>query len=393
MSYAQLSVLLSVWAGSSLLLEVPSGILADLWSRKAIIALSVVLKAGGFLIWAFRPDFTGFLLGFVAWGAQEALTSGASEALLFDALKLEGRESSYEAVAGAGEMASTAAIAAAMILGGFLFASHPRLTLWLSACFVLASGLCVLGVPERRDRLRSGARGRGRCRSGARRASVAGSLRRLGQAVRETAAAPGLKAFLWMGAAFIAAYGTVEEFDTLYGLHVGVPEGFIGLWGALRFAVVGAGAALASVLRRRLALFRTGRLLAWMMGSGLALLAGSLFATAWASPLYFAYYAMFGSADVIYQGALQRRIPSSGRATLFSLVSFLTTGLSMGLGILLGLAADRWGLPAVFRGGAALSLAAVGAYAVLTARGARRARRARPAKRRRRIGRRRAGRA
>ena len=42
----------------------------------------------------------------------------------------------------------------------------------------------------------------------------------------------------------MAAYGTVEEFDTLYGLHVGVPAAFIGLWGALRFAVVAIGAAL-----------------------------------------------------------------------------------------------------------------------------------------------------
>ena len=50
LSYVQISVLLSVWAGSALLLELPSGILADLWSRKAIIALSMVLKAGGFLI-------------------------------------------------------------------------------------------------------------------------------------------------------------------------------------------------------------------------------------------------------------------------------------------------------------------------------------------------------
>lgn len=64
--YVQTSVLLSVWADSALLLEVPSGILVDLWSRKAIIALSLLLKAGGFLIWAYRPDFTCFLLGFIA---------------------------------------------------------------------------------------------------------------------------------------------------------------------------------------------------------------------------------------------------------------------------------------------------------------------------------------
>ncbi len=153
-TYVQISVLLSVWAGASLLLELPSGILADLWSRKAIVALSMVLKAGGFLLWTLLPDFTGFLLGFIAWGAQEALTSGSSEALLFDALKIEGRESDFEAVAGAGEMASTVAIAAAMIAGGFLFERLPRLTILLSAASVLAAGLCVLPIPEQKDQFR-----------------------------------------------------------------------------------------------------------------------------------------------------------------------------------------------------------------------------------------------
>jgi hypothetical protein len=280
--------------------------------------------------------------------------------LLFEALKIEGKESSYEAVAGTGELSSTAAIAVAMIAGGFLFEHDARLTLLLSAGSVLASGLCILFVPERKELFRSRWRRRG--------VALGSSVRQLARSVRETAAAPGLKAFLLLGIAFIAVYGTVEEFDTLYSLHIGVPERFVGLWGSLRFAVVGAGAAFASRLRRRLLLFRTGRLLAWMIGSGLALLLGALFASAWGAPLYFAYYGMFATAEVVYQGTLQRRIPSSSRATMSSLVSFLTTGASTGLGILLGLAADRWGLPALFWGGAFVSLAAAVAYAALAGR-------------------------
>ena len=260
LSYVQISLLLSVWAASALLLELPSGMLADLWSRKVVIALSMLLKAGGFLVWAFRPDFTGFLLGFIAWGAQEALCSGAAEALLYDALKLEGRESSFEAVAGAGELASTAAIGSAMIAGGFLFERLPRLTLLLSSFFVLLAGVCALFVAESRGR------------DGDRRAAFGDSLRELGRSVRQAVAAPGLAACGLLGAAFMA-------------------------------------------------------------GAGLALLAGTLSASAWAVPLYFAYYLLFASADVVYWGALQRRIPSSSRATLTSLVSFQTTGLSLGLGV------------------------------------------------------------
>ncbi len=103
LSYLQISLLLAAWTGTMLVLEVPSGLLADLWSRKAVIALGTVLKAAGFLVWALKPDFTGFLLGFLAWGAEEAFCSGTTEAMLFEALRRERRESAYEAAAGIAE--------------------------------------------------------------------------------------------------------------------------------------------------------------------------------------------------------------------------------------------------------------------------------------------------
>ena len=353
LSYLQISLLLAAWTGTMLVLEVPSGLLADLWSRKAVIALGTVLKAAGFLIWALKPDFTGFLLGFLAWGAEEAFCSGTTEAMLFEALRRERRESAYEAAAGAGEVAAKAGLVTAMVAGGFLFERHPTATLLLSAAPMLLAGLFVLFVAEGRDH-----------RAGR------GPLPRLGQAIREAARTPGLLPFVLLGSVVGASYGAVEEFDTLYGRQVGVPVGFLGLWGALRFAVEGAGAALSRVLRRRLRLYRPGRLLLWMLAASLVLLAGTLTPSPLLAPLYFAYYAMIAPALIVYEGALQRRLGPSGRATVSSLASFLTTGAGMGLGLLFGLTAEGLGLPALFRIGAVVTMASVAGYA-LYARGRR----------------------
>jgi hypothetical protein len=316
----------------------------------------MLLKAGGFLIWAMKPDFTGFLLGFIAWGAEEAFCSGTTDALLFDALRHEKIQASYEAVAGTGELPAKTGIVAAMIAGGFLFERWPQLTLVLSAVPMVLAGVCVLFIFERRDRPPVRAV-----------RTAPGSLRRIGQAVREAAAIPGLPLLVAMGSLVGATYGSVDEFDSLYGTLLGIPVSFIGLWGAARFLVEGIGAATSGLLRRALGLYRPRMLALWILAAGLVLLLGTLLPKPALAPLYVAYYAMIAAALVVYEGALQRTI-SGGRATVASLASFLSTGAGMGLGILFGFVAQRWGLSALFHTGAAITMIAAAGYALLTGR-------------------------
>ncbi|NLT15230.1 MAG: MFS transporter, partial [Clostridiales bacterium] len=100
LSDLDVSLLLIIWSVSVFILEVPSGIMADRWSRKNMIVLGTAFKVGGFVIWMFAGSFFAFALGFVFWGIQEAFCSGSTEALLFDTLKENGREDDYEKYAG-----------------------------------------------------------------------------------------------------------------------------------------------------------------------------------------------------------------------------------------------------------------------------------------------------
>ena len=96
----QISVALIAWSATAFTLQIPSGVIADRWSRRHILALAQLARAAGFVVWLLYPHFWGFLAGLVLWGIKSAFTSGTFEALLYDELKAQGRAHDYTRVYG-----------------------------------------------------------------------------------------------------------------------------------------------------------------------------------------------------------------------------------------------------------------------------------------------------
>ena len=69
------------------LLEVPTGTVADVFGRRASVALAFVVAAVGVVIYVSRPSFGVFLVAEVFLAAAMTLLSGADEALVYDSLK------------------------------------------------------------------------------------------------------------------------------------------------------------------------------------------------------------------------------------------------------------------------------------------------------------------
>ena len=69
---------------SAFLFEVPTGIVADVYSRKLSIVIGYVLMGVGFLIEGFFPAFLPILLAQVIWGLGYTFTSGATQAWITD---------------------------------------------------------------------------------------------------------------------------------------------------------------------------------------------------------------------------------------------------------------------------------------------------------------------
>jgi predicted MFS family arabinose efflux permease len=149
LSTAELSTLFAVWSVVSFLAEIPSGALADTWSRRKLYALGEWLTAAGYAVWIVWPAYPGFALGFVLWGVGGALGSGTLEALVYDELNAEGRASSYARVVGRGNTVATLAILAATLVAAPAWsAGGYALVGAVSVAVKLVGGGLALRLPE-----------------------------------------------------------------------------------------------------------------------------------------------------------------------------------------------------------------------------------------------------
>lgn len=80
----------------SFLCEVPSGMLADLLGRKKTLLISCILASASAFTMAFSTHLLGVCLSFALEALSFNLASGTLEALLYDSLKVLGRESEYD---------------------------------------------------------------------------------------------------------------------------------------------------------------------------------------------------------------------------------------------------------------------------------------------------------
>ena len=98
LSAYQIGILFAVWSISTAVLEIPSGMVADVYSRRKVLIVAQIFYLGVFLSWWLMPGFPGFLLGFVFWGLKSSFTSGTYKAYLYDLLKSHKSESVYRQV-------------------------------------------------------------------------------------------------------------------------------------------------------------------------------------------------------------------------------------------------------------------------------------------------------
>ncbi|WP_312034472.1 MFS transporter [Actinoplanes sp. TBRC 11911] len=162
LSTAELSTLFALWSVVSFVAEIPSGALADTWSRRKLYALGEWLTAAGYAVWIVWPAYPGFALGFVLWGVGGALGSGTLEALVYDELQAEGaaaakaaakpepgKASSYARIVGRGNTVATLAILVATLVAApaWSFGGYALVGA-VSIAVKLVGGALALRLPE-----------------------------------------------------------------------------------------------------------------------------------------------------------------------------------------------------------------------------------------------------
>lgn len=342
-SPSQLAVLLSVWSAVGLLLEVPSGVLADHTSRRRLLMLGQAIRAAGYACWLLFPNFWGFMAGFVCWGIKGALQSGTFEALVYDELDRRAAADQYAKVLGRARAAAIVAILAAMLiaapaqrLGGY------PLLLWFSIAAVLASGVLAFLLPE----------------APRRRSTVERDLLlhvRLG--LREAVTTPGIRRPMLVLATALTLGGSLDEFWGVYGQEAGLSRDAIPIYYAATYAAAAVAAAMAHRLSGLKSVWFYG--LIAVAGAALMVAAGTMSAAGML--LLAAFTALTKLVEVNFDARMQHAIAMERRATVSSFAGFLWGGASIAVYLAFGEIAERWGYAGAFM---TFGVAAVAAGAV-----------------------------
>jgi MFS family permease len=316
LTLGQISLLLAIWSVPAVIMEIPTGILADRWSRKKMLLLGQLLKAGCYLTWVIADCFGLYALGFVLWGLGGTFQSGSEEALLYDSLKLSNKEEQFDKVLGRGRFLSGISTVLASAFGGFLgmrYGFTPALLLSVLSAFIGA--VTVLSMKEvnlYKDRLAEEMREREE-------RTFYGAL--LFVVKRKEILYYSLLALL-----VITTAGILDEYDQLIAESFGLSIALIGGWTALRFILIAFGGFLASAIRKgierlfhqRDRMFQVAILCCLAAG---ALLAAGLIRSIGVMALYGLYYLIMAAGDVLHEDYIQKRIEAEGRSTVHSLIS------------------------------------------------------------------------
>jgi DHA3 family tetracycline resistance protein-like MFS transporter len=126
---------------SAFVFEVPTGIVADVYSRKLSIIIGYILMGVGFLVEGFYPSFLPILLAQVIWGLGYTFTSGATQAWITDEVGEEGANKLFLRGTQIGLFASLLGMGASILIG----ANNVALPLRVGSLGVMLIGV-VLGV-------------------------------------------------------------------------------------------------------------------------------------------------------------------------------------------------------------------------------------------------------
>ena len=127
LSLEQFALLNATWAATIVLLEVPSGALADTVGRRNLLVFTGILMVIEMILLCFAPRgnaqllFPIFLVNRILSGAAEASASGADEAIAYDSLQAEGDIRDWPRVLEKQMWARSSAFIIAMSLGAAVY--------------------------------------------------------------------------------------------------------------------------------------------------------------------------------------------------------------------------------------------------------------------------------
>ena len=234
-SAASIGLAAAAYAAVVPLLEVPSGILADRWSRSKILMVASGALAASSLVGGLSTNVATYIGAALILGVYFALNSGTVDSIVYDTVLEEtGSSALYEKWIGRVRIAEGAAFAASALAGGLVAGwTSPRLTYFLAVPFALAAVAAFGRVDEPRLHL----------------AAEPVTLRRhVGAAFSAMTRVPQVRQVMLLAALAALLAQAVFEFGPLWLVSLHAPAAAFGPYWATLVAAGGLGGYLASKL-------------------------------------------------------------------------------------------------------------------------------------------------
>jgi hypothetical protein len=312
--------------------EVPTGAVADTIGRKYSLLIGSVLSIFSVLLFGLAPTYPLLLVANSLWGIALTFISGADMAFFYDTLRVLGRTGEYTRLRGHLAAISLGAGGVGSALGGLLAERN------MTSPFVLYAGALVLNLlvylqlkePPGEE-----------SETGGKRTSYAVILR---TAWDEMGRKPALRyMMLYSNLMPLANWLIMITFIQPHALAIGVPLGSLGI---LIFSLSLVRIAGSTYAGKVTGFFGERR---WLSLAPLFVTAGVLGLALVPSLLGVAIFtiALFASvaSRPLIEDIMLREVPGTIRATILSVDNLIMRLILAGVEPLVGITADRWGLP------------------------------------------------
>ncbi|MEU4626014.1 MFS transporter [Actinoplanes sp. NPDC023801] len=362
LNIAQIGSVVAIQGIVVLLLELPTGGLADAVGRRPVLLIAGAINLGSLALLAFADTVALLGMAYLLQGVYRALDSGPLESWFVDQALAADPDADIETGLSRGGTASSLAIAGTALLSGALIWLGPigpvsaltvpvLVALGLSALSTLAVALLMTEERSSRGRAAFAASLRGVP------TAIGGALR-LARGSRVVLALISVE-FLW-------SFGmvTFEQLMPVRLSEVTTAAGpLMGPVSSIAWGASAAGAALVPLLSRRLGARWTGFTLRIVQGLtiiGMGLLAGPIGVIG----AFLLCYLVHGAANPVHAGLLHRQVEGESRTSLLSLNSMVgQPGFAIG-SIVLTVVAAGAGTPVAIVAGAVVLAAAAPLYLV-----------------------------
>jgi len=322
-----------IYAAVIILIEVPTGSLADKWSRKIMMVLSAVFCICEFSILIFAHNFWHFAAAVFLAAISKALSSGTSNALLYDSLKLVGEEKSFEKILGRIRFFDYSAAMFAALIGSYMASKQGYVfNYWLSLISVFIALIISLTFVEPDIKTSTEEK------------EFWTYIRTSFKFLRKQAS---LKFVLLYGVIIAACLTYVDEFWQLYIKEINIPVVYFGIISGVSLFIVSISGIFAYKIKERFS-YKAIYSFLLIIFSG-ALLISSYITSKIGLLFILLMYSATGLIDPLISGYLHHRIASETRATVESFQSLASRIVIIVVGLIFGKFSTKYSIFIGFR--------------------------------------------